>query len=158
MSGRSRRAEQPAARAGAIRARPFAAIVDTNVVVAGLLTANDSAPVARILDGMLAAAFPFVLSEALLAEYRAVLLRPRLRRLHGLGVAAVDAVLTTLAQHAVVLAPGRGTRAPDRGDQLLWDLLAARPDLVLVTGDKRLLDDMAMAGRVMDPLTFVDGG
>ncbi len=158
MSGRSRRAGQPAARAGASRARSFAAIVDTNVVVAGLLTANDSAPVARILDGMLAAAFPFLLSEALLAEYRAVLLRPGLRPLHGLDVAAVDAILTTLAQHAVVLAPGRGTRAPDRGDQLLWDLLAARPDLVLVTGDKRLLDDMAMAGRVMDPLTFVDGG
>ncbi len=43
-------------------------IVDTNVVVAGLLTANDSSPVASILDGMLAAAFPFVMSEALLAE------------------------------------------------------------------------------------------
>ena len=37
-------------------------IVDTNVVVAGLLTGNDTARVvpnvARILDGMLAAAFP----------------------------------------------------------------------------------------------------
>lgn len=59
-------------------------VVDTNVVVAGLLTAGDASPVARILEGMLAAAFPFVLSEALLAEYRTVLVRPGLRKLHGL--------------------------------------------------------------------------
>ena len=56
-----------------------AVIVDTNVVVAGLLTGNATSPVARILDGMLGAAFPFVVSEALLAEYRAVLVRPALR-------------------------------------------------------------------------------
>ena len=61
-----------------------AVIVDTNVVVAGLLTGNATSPVARILDGMLGAAFPFVVSEALLAEYRAVLVRPALRKLHGL--------------------------------------------------------------------------
>ena len=41
-----------------------AVIVDTNVVVADLLTANEASPVARILDGMLAAAYPFVVSEA----------------------------------------------------------------------------------------------
>ena len=61
-----------------------AVIVDTNVVVAGLLTRDNASPVARILDGMLVAAFPFVMSEALLAEYRTVLVRPALRRLHGL--------------------------------------------------------------------------
>ena len=74
-----------------------AVIVDTNVVVAGLITRNDTSPVARILDGMLGAAFPFVLSEALLAEYRAVLVRPVLRKLHGLTVAEVEAILTDLA-------------------------------------------------------------
>jgi hypothetical protein len=40
--------------------------------------------VARILDGRLAAAFSFVLSEVLLTEYRSVLLRPHLCPLHGL--------------------------------------------------------------------------
>jgi len=62
-------------------------VIDTKVVVAGLLTANDASPVARILNGMLTAAFPFVLSEPLLAEYRAVLVRPNLRKLHGMAVA-----------------------------------------------------------------------
>lgn len=136
-----------------------AVIVDTNVVVAGLLTANDDSPVARILDGMLAAAFQFVMSEALLAEYRTVLVRPNLRKLHGLTVAEMETILTELAQHAIVLSPTPGTAppAPDPGDQLLWDLLATRGDLLLVTGDKLLLQDSGMQGRVMSPQGFVAG-
>ncbi|HSV80766.1 MAG TPA: PIN domain-containing protein [Ramlibacter sp.] len=134
-----------------------AVIVDTNVVVAGLLTGNDESPVARILDGMLAAAFPFVVSEALLAEYRAVLVRPSLRKLHGLTEAEVDTLLTDIAQHAIVMAPVATAPAPDPGDQLLWELLAARPDLLLVTGDKLLLRHAGMKGRVLAPADFVAG-
>jgi putative PIN family toxin of toxin-antitoxin system len=133
-------------------------IVDTNVVVAGLLTADDTSPVARVLDGMLAAAFPFALSEALLAEYRAVLLRPRLKKLHGLPVADIESLLTDLAQHAIVLTPGAAPAAPDPGDQFLWDLLAAKEALVLVTGDKLLLREPAMRGRVVSPADFLAGG
>lgn len=134
-----------------------AIVVDTNVVVAGLLTGNDSSAVARILDGMLAAAFPFVVSEALLAEYRAVLVRPGLRKLHGLAVADVETLLTDIAQHAIVLAPVATTPAPDPGDQLLWELLAARSDLRLVTGDKLLQRHAGMRGRVLSPGEFVAG-
>ena len=138
-----------------------AVIVDTNVVVAGLLTAHEASPgcadAARILDGMLAAAFPFVVSEALLAEYRTVLVRPNLRKLHGLTVVEVDAILTDLAQHAIVLTPIKAPPAPDPGDQLLWELLAARADLLLITGDKLLLRDAGMQGRIVSPQAFVAG-
>jgi putative PIN family toxin of toxin-antitoxin system len=134
-----------------------AVIVDTNVVVAGLLTAHEDSPVARILDGMLAAAFAFVVSEALLAEYRTVLVRPKLRKFHGMTVAEVDAILTDIAQHAIVLTPVAGPHAPDPGDQLLWGLLAARADLLLVTGDNLLLLDAGMRGRVIAPQAFVVG-
>lgn len=131
-----------------------AVIVDTNVVVAGLLTTHDASPVARILDGMLGAAFPFVVSKALLAEYRTVLVRPTLRKLHGLTISEVETILTDLVQHAIILAPVAAPPAPDPGDQLLWELLTARADLVLVTGDKLLLQDAAMQGRVISPQVF----
>ena len=84
------------------------------------------------------------MSEALLAEYETVLMRPALRKLHGLTAAEVETLLTDIAQHAIVLAPARGSPAPDPGDQGLWDLLAARPDLWLVTGDKALQRDAAV--------------
>ena len=138
-----------------------AVVADTHVVVAGLLTGNAASPVARILDGMLAATFPFVVSAALLAEYRTVLVRPALRKLHGLTVAEVEALLTDIAQHAIVLmsmAVPAAPLAPDPGDQLLWDLFAARADLLLVTGDKALLADRGMRSRVVTPLSFVESG
>jgi uncharacterized protein len=116
------------------------AIVDTNVVVAGLLTANPEAPTARILDGMLARRFAFALSEALLTEYRVVLLRPKIQARHGLRADAIDEILTRLALEGIVIEPVEPTTAmaPDPGDQFLWDLVATVENPVLVTGEERL--------------------
>jgi uncharacterized protein len=131
------------------------AVVDTHVLVAGLITRSSESPVAQILDGMVVAAFPYALSEALLAEYRTVLVRPELLFQHGLSEAEVDALLTDLVQLAIVVDPVRGPTAPDPGDQLLWDLLGARPELVLVTGGKRLLADAGMKERVLSAREFL---
>ena len=128
-----------------------AVVVDTNVVVAGLPLAGNPLPVARILQGMLGAAFPFVVSEPLLAEYREVLARPNVARLHGLGSEALETLVEGIARHATVLAPAAAPAAPDPGDQMLWELLAARADAVLVTSDKLLLRDRSMRGRVLTP-------
>lgn len=137
------------------RTPPPLVIIDTNVLVAGLLTAREDSPVACILDGLLAARFRFVISDALLTEYQEVLLRPRLARHHGLTAAQIEAVVAGVALHAIRLTPTKGPPAPDRGGQHLWDLLATRPELHLVTGDRRLLDDAAMTGRVLSPADFV---
>ena len=131
-------------------------IVDTNIVVAGLLTARADSPVARVLDGMLGAAIPFVISDALLAEYETVLRRPALRKAHGLATGELEVILVALAQHGIVLAPVPAAPAPDAGDQHLWELLAAREDLLLVTGEKKLQRDRAMASRILAPAAFVE--
>jgi putative PIN family toxin of toxin-antitoxin system len=133
-------------------------VVDTNVVVSGLLTRAPTAPTARILDGMLAGRFTFLLSVDLLAEYREVLLRPRVRRLHGLDEPPVDAILARLAQHAAVREPvATPERAPDRGDQHLWALLAAAPGAMLVTGDQALVERPPPGATVLRPAEFVLG-
>lgn len=131
-------------------------IVDTNVVVAGLLTARADSPVARVLDGMLAAVFPFAISDALLAEYRTVLRRPSLRKAHGLTLDELDIILVELAQRGIVIVPVPAQPAPDPGDQHLWELLAAREDMLLVTGEKKLQRDRAMGPRILTPATFVE--
>jgi len=142
------------------RNMPTFYIVDTNVVIAGLITSQTASPVAQVLDRMLNASLPFVLSPTLLAEYRSVMLRPKIAARHGLLADEVDTILTDIARHAVMLQPGppaaNHAKAPDPGDQMLWDLLALRPDLVLVTGDLRLLASEAMAPRVITPAVLVD--
>lgn len=112
-----------------------AAVVDTNVVAAGLITGDAASPTARILDAMRRGAFPFLLSEALLAEYRQVLLRPKLCKLHGLSAQELDLLLTELATHAIVREPQARPGAPDAKDAHLWSLAQDLPGTVLVTGD-----------------------
>jgi uncharacterized protein len=131
-------------------------IIDTNVVVAGLITAKAVSPVAVALDGMLRPDFRFVISDALLAEYRAVLTRPKLVKAHQLSEAEIDILLAEIAQNAIVLkAVASVFTAPDSGDQFLWDLLTSRDDLILVTGDKLLLQDGPLQDRLMTPADFV---
>ena len=129
-----------------------AAIVDTNVVVAGLPIADNPLPVAAILQGMLKGELRFVVSAALLDEYRDVLARPPLRKLHGLADESLQALIARIEAIAEIVQPlPTEASAPDPGDQMLWELLAARADLLLVTGDKQLLRDRAMRGRVVTP-------
>ncbi|MFO8156299.1 MAG: putative toxin-antitoxin system toxin component, PIN family [Thiohalospira sp.] len=130
--------------------RVRAYIVDTNVVVAGLITADGDSPVCRILDAMLDARLPFLLSPALLGEYRHVLLRPRLTRLHGLEVDAIDDLLAHLTANAIWRDPPPSpSPAPDPGDDHLWSLLHLQPRAVLITGDRLLLENPPADGTVM---------
>src|SRR5438046_2010377 len=101
--------------------RARAVIIDTNVLVAGFITRDQDAPTAVIVDGMLMARFPYLLSIELLAEYRAVLLRPKIRKYHHLKTGDIDAVLTHLAANGTVRDPVPPSKpAPDPKDNHLW--------------------------------------
>lgn len=99
-----------------------------------------------MLDGRLL----FLLSPALLREYRQVLLRPKLVRLHGLSENEIDRLLTELTANALWREPAGNVpeSAPDPGDAHLWALLDSEPDAILVTGDQRLLDNH-LSGRAV---------
>ena len=133
-----------------------AAVIDTNVVVAGLLSASADSPTAWILDGMCRGTFPFLLSAALLAEYREVLLRRKIRALHGLGEREVDSLLTTLAANAIVREPAPRTGAPNPKDDHLWSLVRSEKRAVLVTGDRALAEYPPPRIVVLAPRQFVD--
>jgi putative PIN family toxin of toxin-antitoxin system len=136
--------------------RPAAAVIDTNVVVAGLLTAEAGSPPARILDAMLAGRIPFLLSEALLAEYRKVLLRPRIRERHGLSDEEIDRLLIALATVAMIRHPAPRTGAPDPNDDHLWSLVLDTPGSWLVTGNIALARSPPGSVRVLSPREYVE--
>jgi len=118
-------------------------IVDTNVVVSGLVSRAEGAPHQWILNAMLAAELGFALSVELLAEYRGVLLRPGIMALHSLGEAEADEILQRLALEAVEVdigwAPGTSTSDPvpiagpdgvEPGDEHIARLALALPACV----------------------------
>lgn len=133
-------------------------IVDTNVLASGLISAEPGSPTSRIVDAMLDGSLIHVVSPSLLAEYRAVLLRPKLARLHGLDEAQIDVLLTEIVANAMWReAPeDKAHEAPDPGDAHLWALLASTPDAVLITGDRLLLDKPRPGSAVITPTEFID--
>lgn len=132
------------------------AVIDTNIVIAGLLTSDPQAPTALILDAMLKGTFPFALSQALVTEYRQVLLRPAIARRHKLNEKEVDTLLETLALNGIFLSPTPSQlKAPDTGDQHLWDLLLVAPNsAVLVSGDKLIVDQPPQGIPAYTPQEF----
>lgn len=126
-------------------------VVDTNVVVSGLLTADDGSPPARILNAMQTAKLLYLLSPDLLAEYRAVFTRPKLVNLHGLSANEIDTILTDMTANAIWREPNMAEPAPDPGDDHLWALLAAYPGSILVTGDQLLLENPPALSSVISP-------
>jgi uncharacterized protein len=133
-----------------------AAVIDTDVVVSGLIGGVPRSPTTAILNAMLGGRFTFLLSLDLLAEYREVLLRPAIRRRHGLSAAEVEVVLTELALNGTERDPAPSAAVlPDTGDRHLWALLEDTAAAVLVTGDGALRRRAPEPTRVLSPRQFL---
>lgn len=133
-------------------------IVDTNVLVAGLITSDPSGPTAKVLNAMLEGSLAYILSGELLREYRCVLLRPRIVLRHGLQEQEIDRILTEITANALWCEPLADMEhpAPDPQDSHLWTLLAMEPQAVLITGDRLLLEKPGREGSVITPATWLD--
>jgi len=80
-------------------------VVDTNVVVSGVLSFGRSSAPALIVGGMIDGRVPFLLSADLLAEYRRVLLRRAIAARHGLEAAQVDSLAAALTMYGYLRQP-----------------------------------------------------
>ena len=118
---------------------PRFAVIDTNVFINGLISNQSESPPCQIVDAMLRGNFLFLLSVDLLAEYRTVLLRPKIKKLHGLKEEEIDTILTEITANGIVKDP---QTVPPQGldpkDQHVWDLLRCHPNAILITGDQAL--------------------
>ena len=135
-----------------------AVVLDTNVIVAALLTQDAASPTARILDRLLEGRIPALLSSRLLIEYRQVLLRPRIQARHGLDEEQIDQILAEIVGNSIVREPRvPGHPSPSPEDQHLWDLLACETGSILVTGDRLLLANPPENASVVSPADFLAG-
>jgi len=130
-------------------------IIDTNVLVAGLISSRKDSPVVSIVDAMLKGTIIYTLSPALLREYREVLLRPKLCKLHKLNEEEIDQLLTEIIANAVFCEPAKGIEnSPDTGDNHLWDILQHNKKCVLITGDQLLLEKPLKGASIILPATY----
>jgi putative PIN family toxin of toxin-antitoxin system len=121
-------------------------VIDTNVVVSGLL--NPNGPPARILDAILDGRVKLVYDARILAEYRDVLRRPRLK----LKPEAVATFLDALRGQILVNPSAIVTGGPDIDDLIFIECAIAAPDKTIVTGNLADYPDEILHGaRVLTP-------
>ncbi len=133
-------------------------VIDTNVLVAGLITTEPNSPTARILDAMLDGRLFYLLSADLVREYRDVLLRPNIVRRHGLHANQIDQILTEITANGIWHDPPRGgtPQPPDPKDTHLWKLLGKQPGAILITGDRLLIEHPQPQTSVISPATWAE--
>jgi len=129
-------------------------IVDTNVVIAGLLSSDSTSPTVQILDAMLNGSILTVLSPSLLQEYHEVLLRPKIRKYHQLTEQQLEQLLSEIVANAIWCEPTETLSAPDKGDAHIWSLLLQSEHRVLITGDLLLLQNAPPGKSVISPARY----
>jgi len=138
-------------------------LVDTNVVVSGVIGPDAQSPPVLIVDAMLEGRLAFVISAELLGEYRRALTRSSIAKRHGWPPSKVDALLAQLTMAAYLRRPPDDD-APDTddpppesppGDAHIIRLLAHEPRAALVSGDQVLLDAVRDWREVIMPADLV---
>lgn len=104
-------------------------VIDTNVVVSGLLYPHG--PSARVLDAVLDGRVKLVYDARILAEYRDVLHRPRLK----LRPDKISAFLTSLQSQTMVTPSPLAVAGPDADDIVFVEAARATTDKTVVTGN-----------------------
>lgn len=125
-------------------------VLDTNVLVSALLSPFQ-AP-GRILDLVLAGKVRLAYDDRILAEYRAVLLRPKF----GFDPRHIEELLDEcVGAGQAVLAPPLVLDLPDRADAIFVEVAVAA-QTPLITGNSRHYPPDRCAGiLVLPPATFL---
>lgn len=114
-------------------------------------------PTVYLVDAMVEGSLPFLLSPALLCEYKDILARPKLSKLHKLTAQEQEHFLTELVANSIWREPSSSSYTPpDKGDAHLWSLLQSEPKAILVTGDNLLLKQPLKGRLIYSPAEFLD--
>ncbi len=123
--------------------RPGRIVLDTNVLVSGMLSPFRSP--ARVLDLLLAGELLLLVDDRIVTEYREVVARPKL----ALDPTDADRVLGTLEALAeYVVGRPLAVRLPDADDLPFPEVAAAGLADALVTGNTRHFEPLAGAHTV----------
>jgi putative PIN family toxin of toxin-antitoxin system len=127
-------------------------VLDTNVLVSGLL--SPGGPPGRIVDLLTTGRISLLFDDRILAEYRAVLARPRLR----IEPAEAGAILDLITHEGLLTpAPPLGVELPDPDDLPFLEVAVAGAAEALVTGNARHFRPLLgeHAARVRSPTDFI---
>jgi len=125
-------------------------VLDTNVLVSALL--SPFGPPARVLDLALSGDVTLAYDDRIMAEYRAVLTRPRF----GFNQEDVAALLAFVRDEGQATVAANWPRSMPDDDDVAFVEVAASAEATLITGNTRHFPpDVANPVAVMTPAEFM---
>ncbi len=127
-------------------------VVDTNIVVSGLL--SPTGPPGRVIDLLLAGDVAALYDDRILLEYREVVARPKLR----IDPTLADAVLGWIEGNGILVsAPPLEIALPDPDDLAFIEVAVAGGAAALVTGNQRHFAPAApsISVPILSPAEFI---
>ena len=133
------------------------AVLDTSVLVSSVLV-REGIP-ARVMDAWRENRFVLVTSPSILAELRATLAYPRIRRRYAISDESVDRLLALLAMEAELTSSEpdvSNARVRDPNDEIVLACAVAGRASFVVSGDQDLLTLQAYGGiRIVTARQFL---
>ena len=118
----------------------YFAVIDTNILVAALLSKKTDTAVVRVFDKIIDGEIIPLYSEAVLKEYREVLLRRKFR----FNTETVESLLDFIAKSGSCMYPKKsGIVLPDKKDVPFYEIVLDKKEdgAYLITGNKKHFPD-----------------
>ena len=128
----------------------ISAVIDTNIIVAGLLTENSRSASHQVIDRLFAGDFDSLQSTASLAEIQHVLSLPQMQAIHQLSDNEIQQFCRALTVRSRMLSGAMHVSSAITRDvsDTKWVALALEGDAdYLVTRDRRHLNRLKTVGR-----------
>ena len=126
------------------------AVVDTNVIVAAMLSSHSDSATVRVLAAIVDGQVEALVSSDILSEYREVLARGKF----GFSAERVAPVLRIFEQFGkTTLLKHSDTLMPDEKDRVFYEVALAEPNAHLVTGN---LKHYPVSPMVITPAQFCE--
>lgn len=110
------------------------AVIDTNVLVAALLSKHSDAATVQVLERVFDGQLVPLFEEGILAEYQDVLSRPKFR----FPASQVQALLNAIVLNGLPVSRiSTGAELPDPKDLVFYEAALARDGAYLVTGNQK---------------------
>lgn len=126
------------------------AVIDTNVLVAALITRNPEAATAKVVRMLLNQDFILLYDADIIAEYEEVLHRSKFPILPEVA----DALISYIVEHGVEASRvDFAEPMPDEDDRVFYEVTLSKEDSFLVTGN---LKHYPLSPRVITPSDFIN--
>lgn len=108
------------------------AVIDTNVLVSGLLARNEDTAVVKVFDALMTGKITPVVSEVVISEYQSVLTRPKFNFPQSLIESILNAIVQIGMEPEVI---DISINLPDPKDLIFYELALSKDGTYLVTGN-----------------------